>query len=936
MVENVRHHRLKTGARFFILALLLVALLWIAWLRPKSNALCVQARAAYEAAHFEESLTLANEAQRWNPLNSRAFALAGWSHLQLRDYPVAIKFFHKALWLDPLSSSAREGLGLSFVEAGDGVRALDYFRLLPNDVREGNSIRLAMARAYRMVGDNRDAVECLATILKGDPSNGPAEQELSFLTGFTKLPSTSIINSGPSTRPKDLMLAAQLKNGYFEVPKAGVWKQFYIAGVNIGPALPGHFATEAPTSTEVYLKWFGEIGAMGADTIRVYTLLPPAFYRALLSYDQAHPLQPLYLLQEIWFEDPPQSNFFNKGFTQDFTHAMEDVIDAAHGQANIPIRPGHAGGLYTADVSPYVLAWLVGREIEPHVVTITNQDNPGVHAFNGRYLKVAHGSPSEVWLAEMCNRAVDYDVSKYNTERPVAFVNWPPLDPLMHPSVAPFEEGRRMLEKLGFVFAPLPFGVPDTDDGVSLDEEHISSQPDDKAGYFALYHVYPFNPDFIFLDPAYQKATDKQGPDSYWGYLLALKQHYRNTPIVIGEYGLSTSLGTAHINPSGWNHGGLSEEEQAAGLVRMTDNIKDAGYAGGVVFEWMDEWWKHTWITTDFEKPFERKALWHNDLDPEQFFGLVKFVPPEPLSFVPIGTAEVQGEASGQTSLPEAPPQVTSIYASHDDSALYLNLFLDRSTERAVDWSKDRYVIALNTCDDPCGAQKLPVPGPVQIAEGANFAIELQGPDTSRLQIAREYNPWRKMAVGPHTKITEIGTPRNMRITLDPHGVFEDAVVETNRLRFAADGTMYPEVDADRSLLHYGDFKEGAPDYSSLGQWYYDQQLGVIRLRLSWGLLLALDPSEGFVFWGTDNTGEPMGKITHTIRIALVAYSASAPTGTVPSEIMAASVSGTRVTKCWTLPWPTWSSVNYQEALKKSYDALSSIFPGLTGYANGR
>ena len=34
----------------------------------------------------------------------------------------------------------------------------------------------------------------------------------------------------------------------------------------------------------------------------------------------------------------------------------------------------------------------------------------------------------------MCDLAVTYEMDRYNTQRPLTVVNWPPLDPLDHPS----------------------------------------------------------------------------------------------------------------------------------------------------------------------------------------------------------------------------------------------------------------------------------------------------------------------------------------------------------------------------------------------------------------------------------------------------------------------------------------------------------------------
>src|SRR5205807_2604953 len=54
-----------------------------------------------------------------------------------------------------------------------------------------------------------------------------------------------------------------------------------------------------------------------------------------------------------------------------------------------------------------------------------------------------------------------------------------------------------------------------------------------------------------------------------------------------------------------------------------TREIREAGLAGGLVFAWLDEWFKHTWVTIDLELPAERTRLWHNVMDAEQNYGLL-------------------------------------------------------------------------------------------------------------------------------------------------------------------------------------------------------------------------------------------------------------------------------------------------------------------------
>src|SRR3989441_11404709 len=56
---------------------------------------------------------------------------------------------------------------------------------------------------------------------------------------------------------------------------------------------------------------------------------------------------------------------------------------------------------------------------------------------------------------------------------------------------------------------------------------------------------------------------------------------------------------------------------------RLTREVRAAGAAGGVLFAWLDEWFKHTWVTIDLEVPAERSRLWHNMEDAEQHYGLM-------------------------------------------------------------------------------------------------------------------------------------------------------------------------------------------------------------------------------------------------------------------------------------------------------------------------
>jgi hypothetical protein len=56
-----------------------------------------------------------------------------------------------------------------------------------------------------------------------------------------------------------------------------------------------------------------------------------------------------------------------------------------------------------------------------------------------------------------------------------------------------------------------------------------------------------------------------------------------------------------------------------AELLRL---IHDQGLAGGLLFEWADEWSRSAWNTADHQDP-ARRPLWHDPLTAEQNFGLL-------------------------------------------------------------------------------------------------------------------------------------------------------------------------------------------------------------------------------------------------------------------------------------------------------------------------
>jgi len=472
------------------------------------------------------------------------------------------------------------------------------------------------------------------------------------------------------------------------------YEPLFLKGINLGVSVPGTLPGELAATDQQYAQWIQKIHATGFNVIRVYTLHYPRFYDALREFNLDHPDNPLYLLQGIWLnEEVPAKNLFN--LNDEFSTDIEESVDCLHGNRNISHRFGKAYGTYTSDVSPWTMGFIIGREVHPAEVALTNSANPGLSAFAGNSIGLPAGSAAEVFCAMHLDKLVTYEQETYSSSRPVSFSSWPTLDPLNHPTEDP-------------VF---------TDEDVEqIDLENISTHKA-PAGYFASFHAYPYYPDFISEDPGYRTFSDAQGPNSYLGYLTDLKNHYHSRPLIIAEFGVPSSWGNAHFAHSGMHHGDITEEQQGHYNVRMLHNIHDAGCGGGLVFAWIDEWFKLTWITQPFESEPFRRQLWHNVTSPEQNFGLLRF--DEPL----VNYTSFTGNY---------PTVLDNMAAAVTNEFLHIKMEINQELT-----ANDTIRLALDTYFPEVG--ELLLPGGNELANRSEFFLEITE-NQATLYVTRAYN----------------------------------------------------------------------------------------------------------------------------------------------------------------------------------------------------
>ncbi|MBI2679329.1 MAG: tetratricopeptide repeat protein [Candidatus Koribacter versatilis] len=899
--------------------------------------------ASYQKGRYSDALEELNRAYSVAPNALDVIVMLGWTNLKLNHFEDARFYFDRALRIDPRTEEAQ--IGASFVALETGRGKIDYALLNKMLGRRGQdpNVRILAAGALVQQGKNLEAAAIYQQLLH-DRDYGKASQialeELVGNKGFND-PVPSVLPE--IKRPAQTQVHFRSADGSIWRLNGSTWEKFYVNGINLGPGAPGFFPSKPPSEGLMYKEWIDDASRANANVIRLYTLLPPGFYRAYKHYlDGGGKMQ---LMQQVWIGDPPNKDLYDPKFVEETKAEIRYVIDAVHGHGDIPPHRARGNGIYENDISANVAGYLFGRELEPSVAQQTNVINGGKSKLDGKFISVQRATATEVWFAEMLDYLVAYEYDTYNWQHPVAIVNWPPMDPLTHPTEATNLEEVKFRIRKGEQLS-IPKGLEDDNDATAIDEAKYRATGALYAGFFASYHVYPYYPDFLLLDPQYLSARDSEGLNPVYGYLKDLRAHIPHA-LVITEYGMPSSMGISHFHPYGWHHGGHNEEQQAQILVRLGKTIKETGCAGGVLFELMDEWYKHNWLTVDFESPVDRANLWLNDLDPEKRYGIVGFHTSNWKLFT--------GDAAAWSALPkentlytsstgakafndgyDGARSIRSVQAATDEGYLYLRLALacldcpgkDRKKDAKPDFSKAMYAVAINTMPSSAGIRRLPF-GELDVKNGANFLLLLGDPTATRLLVADTYNPYQVLPKPGVPNETEISYRRGYTPSLQQRGTFMDFVVETNRRRYGRDGTAYPGTRYSRSLLRYGNGDAQAADYDSLAEWFVDSKNKAIVARIPWGKLLMTDPSSRVAWFGFDGALNARTASSSGVDISVLALKP----GGAPDNLTAMQVAmsfpapaGGALANPASLAMKPWETVKPEPYFKKAYYAIQKEF----------
>ena len=835
----------------------------------------------------------------------------GWKAYRASSIGEAAEKFELAYRLCPQAIDAGVGLGLVRLRQDRIASADSLFRSVLARTSANSDAWEGRARsAYRM-GDTAAAVAAGRRALELTPNNPELRALLDRLS-----PDWNRLRMQTRLRHANLQVVARTRGQRFEISTDHGWRPFYIQGVNLGVALPGKYPAQFPTDSALYAGWLDTLAAMNANTLRLYTILPPTFYRALRAWNQSHPDRTLWLVHGVWTELPPHNDFDNPAWKNEFTTEMGRVVDIIHGSATIPPRRGHATGRYDADVSPWVLGYIIGREWEPFAVKAYDAKHVGRKAFEGRYLRVREGPAMDLWMAQRCDWMLEYEADTYNALRPIAYTNWPTLDPLTHPTESTTKEEARWRRR-----SRRPSHAKKVEyenDAIGLDANLVEPTPSNPAGWFASYHAYPYYPDFMLLDPGYRKSRSSEGLSSYFGYLRELVAYHATIPTVISEYGVPSSRGNAHLHPLGWSHGGHDERAMAAIDARLTREIRESGAAGSILFAWMDEWFKKNWVVIDYEIPQDNTRLWHNVMDAEQNYGILGQYAGD------AGTTPVLGGDPARwrrlSSLASAPdnqkPGLQRLRAGADESFAYLAVELPQGR---FPWNTRGIQLAIDTYLPLAGQHRLPRTD-VRSEIGFEFLIDLPDPRGGRLLVTPDYNR-HASHLDPATGDDQGHFYQRPVMTRNRNdGRFDSLFVITNRARFGRDGTFFRASGYDRGRL-----LNATEAASTLADWYVDENAGLLELRIPWDLLNVTDPSTRTLLSDTKTDGNFGTATAGDFHVGVLLYDkGSRPTiaGALP-----AVENGTWPARLFTgWRWPAWTEPQSHARLKPVYDSIRTLW----------
>jgi len=367
-------------------------------------------------------------------------------------------------------------------------------------------------------------------------------------------------------------------------------KPFVVKGVEVDSAYGSKRGTDFSVDEKTWLRWFKMIQQMGANTIRVSTVLDDQFYNSFYEYNKNRK-EPLYLLQGMrvatddWRTNKAESNL---PFYQELKKDGRNLVDIIHGRKLLLTNDHKGSGIYRHDVSPWVLGFLIGDYWDQDMVAYLNKTLNTKQTFSGDYVNVSKDATTfEVMMAKVVEDIVSYESRKYSSQHLVSVNSSFTMDPFQYQEHFALQLGKYNTFQM----------------------DHIEPTKNMKSGLFASYAY----EDEKLPAPSMLEDKEKEPYTASSSYLELLRQAHR-MPVVISSF--------SYPSESYLNQIGRQDTEIVNDLKRFAAN----GFNGAVIRSWQDVWDRRA-PETSYAVDLQQINEWHDPLTRTQHFGLIGFKP---------------------------------------------------------------------------------------------------------------------------------------------------------------------------------------------------------------------------------------------------------------------------------------------------------------------
>lgn len=384
---------------------------------------------------------------------------------------------------------------------------------------------------------------------------------------------------------------SRLNNNSFEIYSDGKWQTFTVKGFNVNAEAPTDAKYKYSKDVTLFRNLIKEAADMGANTIRAYDLYSPEFYRALFEYNTDKNNQPMYLIQSVKTPTNVDKNNI-AGEIETLTDNIKTAVDAVHGLGKAADFGEREGGVYSFDLSPYLLGYIIDTNLSEK--QINNLQTADISAYNGKYFESENGG-MEALNANLCDYLMKYSADKYE---------------MLNAVIA--KGDTRLLD--GALW-----NQPN-DKTYNLSKIKTKGGAEDYFGvcYSAYLYDYPVR--------NYANQLKNGHEDAYSGYLSAIHQ-LSDKPVIIDCFGASTAANTYDDYADVY---GLSESEQGKAIVKMHRQIFSEGFAAALIADLNDSWVNVSDESKVYTVPEQNASLWHDVTDIGQTTGVLAVEAKEP------------------------------------------------------------------------------------------------------------------------------------------------------------------------------------------------------------------------------------------------------------------------------------------------------------------